>query len=81
MPVYEYYCPDCDIKFEKLVPLSRAQEQPPCPNCGGGKAQKLLSTFASVRSSGNGVDASAPSAGFSGGGCASCSGGHCSTCH
>ncbi len=81
MPVYEYFCPDCSTKFEKLTSLSRAHEQPPCPNCHGGHAQKLLSTFASVRMGGGGGDEGAPSVSSSGGGCAGCSGGSCSTCH
>ncbi len=77
MPVYEYHCPDCSIKFEKLTSLSRAHEQPPCPNCHGGNSEKLLSSFASIRGAGDG---GAPSA-SSGGGCAGCSGGSCSSCH
>ncbi len=80
MPIYEYRCSDCDVKFEKLVPLSRADEQPPCPQCAGENTRKLLSTFAAVRGSSNGFaeSASSPS---SGGGCGSCGGGNCSTCH
>ncbi len=83
MPVYEYYCPDCSTKFEKLTSISRAHEQPPCPSCHGGNTRKLLSTFASVRSGGGSSDDySAPSvSSSSGGGCAGCSGGSCSTCH
>jgi putative FmdB family regulatory protein len=79
MPIYEYHCPDCEANFEKLVPLSRTHEQPPCPKCSGGRTQKRLSTFAAIRSSGNGYD-SGSSAGSSGGKCAGCSGGSCATC-
>lgn len=76
MPIYEYICQDCDTRFEKLVSLSRANEQPPCPGCTGGHTHKLLSTFAAVRgASDNGAAAT------SGGGCAGCSGGSCATCH
>lgn len=78
MPIYEYRCSDCDTKFEKLVSFSRANEQPACPNCSGCKTHKLLSTFASVRGGADGDGASSVS---SGGGCAGCGGGHCSSCH
>ncbi len=77
MPIYEYHCQDCNSRFEKLVSLSRANEQPPCPNCTGGRTEKLLSTFASVRASGY----DGGSAQSSGGGCGGCSGGSCATCH
>ncbi|MGE5620865.1 MAG: FmdB family zinc ribbon protein [Sphingomonadaceae bacterium] len=77
MPIYEYFCPDCSTKFEKLISLGRAHEQPSCPRCGGSNTHKLLSTFAAVRSSGDG---GAPSV-SSGGGCSGCGGGSCATCH
>jgi len=77
MPIYEYYCQDCDTRFEKLVSLSRSNEQPPCPNCTGGHTRKLLSAFASVHASDDG----GVSVSSSGGGCAGCSGGSCATCH
>jgi putative FmdB family regulatory protein len=82
MPVYEYYCPDCSTKFERLASLSRANEQPLCPNCHGSNTRKLLSTFASLRGGAGGDDFGAPSVTpTSGGGCAGCSGGSCSSCH
>ncbi|MGI5837868.1 MAG: FmdB family zinc ribbon protein [Chloroflexota bacterium] len=77
MPLYEYLCQDCSTKFEKLVPASRSHEQPPCPKCSGGNTRKLLSTFASVRERSD-FGSVAPVS--SGGGCAGCSGGSCSTC-
>ena len=59
MPIYEYYCPDCEIEFEKLVRLSEANATPDCPECGGQHAQKKLSTFAmSGGSTGKGAAAS-----------------------
>jgi putative FmdB family regulatory protein len=33
MPIYEYLCPDCELKFELLRPLSRAGEGASCPVC------------------------------------------------
>lgn len=46
MPIYEYYCPDCEVEFEKLVKLSEANALQDCPECGGRHTQKKLSTFA-----------------------------------
>ena len=66
MPVYEYRCADCARTFEKLVPLSANGEATVCEACGG-RAQKLLSTFAAL-----GVER-APS----GGGCCGGGGGGC----
>ena len=46
MPIYEYYCPDCEVEFEKLVKLSEANAVQNCPECGGRHTQKKLSAFA-----------------------------------
>lgn len=40
MPVYEYECPDCGHRFERLQPVT-AQKVEVCPNCGG-QARRLL---------------------------------------
>jgi putative FmdB family regulatory protein len=59
VPIYEYYCPDCDVEFEKLVRLSEANAAQDCPDCGGRHTQKKLSTFAtSGGSTGKGAAAS-----------------------
>ena len=72
MPVYEYRCADCASIFEKLVPMSAGGDQTandgrtPCPECGG-RADKLLSVFASLGGE----------RGPSGGGCCGGGGGGC----
>ena len=33
MPLYEYYCEDCDGIFEVLRPITRASESAPCVVC------------------------------------------------
>ena len=43
MPIYEYICDKCQNEFEVLV---RGQEKPECPQCGGRKLDKKLSTVA-----------------------------------
>jgi putative FmdB family regulatory protein len=73
MPVYEYYCRDCKIKFEALRPMSKADAPIACKQCEGKHTRRVLSRFA-AHSGGKAV------AGTGGGGCASCGGGSCSTC-
>ncbi|HZU75504.1 MAG TPA: FmdB family zinc ribbon protein [Dehalococcoidia bacterium] len=34
MPIYEYYCTSCDVRFEKLRPISAAGQPFACPTCG-----------------------------------------------
>ena len=65
MPLYEYYCPECEIEFEKLVKMSEADAQQSCPECGGRKPHKKLSTFA-TRGGSTSRGASANSCGGSG---------------
>jgi putative FmdB family regulatory protein len=43
MPVYEYYCADCDGVFERLLPVSRASESQPCVVCDS-DARRLMPT-------------------------------------
>ena len=72
MPIYEYHCPKCGHEFEVLV-LSR-DEQVRCPECSCKGVTRLMSGFAH-KSGESGRMVSSHS------GCASCSGGTCSTCH
>ena len=72
MPLYEYRCPLCDARFEKLV---RSWSEPvACPDCASTEVEKQLSTFA-FASAGAGVRA-----GSSGGGCG-CGRGGCGCGH
>ena len=34
MPLYEYYCENCDDVFEALRSVSASDEPAPCPKCG-----------------------------------------------
>jgi len=76
MPIYEYVCPDCDLKFELLRPLNQATDKVSCTRCQH-PAQRRLSTFASF--SRNEAGESIPIAGR-GSSCAGCSATGCSTC-
>jgi putative FmdB family regulatory protein len=61
MPIYEYACPGCGARFEKLV--RRFGEAVSCPTCARADVEKQLSVFA--------VGASAPA--FAGCGAGACS--------
>jgi putative FmdB family regulatory protein len=47
MPLYEFFCPQCQKKFEELCRTSR--ESVPCPQCAA-ESKKVLSAFRSRRS-------------------------------
>ncbi len=77
MPLYEYYCSDCQAKFELLVSHQHA-DGVICMKCQSEKVRRLLSVFASQRSSEDGsYNDMAPSMG---GGSCGCGGGGCG-CH
>lgn len=73
MPIYEYYCDACRVRFDKMRPMSRADELAPCPQCG-----LLAGRKASVCAA-RGADGK-PLAGSGGGGCSGCAGGSCASC-
>ena len=33
MPLYEYKCPECGLRFEQLVPFFK-KDKTDCPDCG-----------------------------------------------
>src|SRR3972149_4743803 len=45
MPIYEYVSPSCEVKFEKMRPMSRSNEKADCPECKK-ESERVLSTFA-----------------------------------
>ncbi len=67
MPLYEYECPDCRSKFEKLVRSMTAANDVVCPTCGR-PAKRLISVFASIGGSLASAGASAASCAPTGGG-------------
>jgi putative FmdB family regulatory protein len=76
MPLYEYRCPHCEIKFDKLRPFSQADAPIACPECQGEDVRRLISAFASFS---RGSDGAMRSVG-GGGGCAGCAASSCAGC-
>ena len=76
MPLYEYHCTDCKIKFEALRGMSQADSPIACVHCEGMSTSRAISLFSAI-SRGNGGE-SRPLGGKSG--CASCSATSCATC-
>jgi putative FmdB family regulatory protein len=74
MPIYEYVCSDCEVKFELLRPLSQSGEVASCPQCHQ-SAEKILSIFACFSR-----DESGLSSMIGGNSCASCGADSCDTC-
>jgi putative FmdB family regulatory protein len=44
MPIYEFVCRECGVRFEKIVPLNT--ETSSCQKCESNNVEKVLSTFA-----------------------------------
>ena len=73
MPIYEYYCEDCQKKFEALRSMSKADDPIECEYCEGLHTTRKLSLFA-AHSGGKAI------AGAGGAACGTCAGGSCATC-
>lgn len=69
MPLYEYLCLSCRIRFEALVSMGKEGEAV-CPDCGGRKLRKCFSSFGIGGGAGR----------TSGNNCTSCRSGNCATC-
>jgi putative regulatory protein, FmdB family len=66
MPIYEYTCPQCKGRFQKLV---RGFSDPPglaCPRCGNNAVKRAVSRVVTLKSEDAKIDALADPATFSG---------------
>ncbi len=77
MPIYEYHCPECDLKFELLRSISKADEDASCLRCRN-VARRVLSRFSSYSKGSNGE--STPISGTASS-CTGCTASTCSSCH
>jgi putative FmdB family regulatory protein len=75
MPLYEYYCPQCETRFELLRSMGRSDDPATCPN-GHRGAERVLSVFSPVSKGADGQ--TAPIGG--GSSCDTCTSSSCSTC-
>jgi putative FmdB family regulatory protein len=76
MPLYEFACPTCDNRFERLLSFDAATGGVACPSCGKGESRRLISTFAALSRSADGSTQM-----VAGGGCACSTGGCGCGCH
>jgi len=49
MPVYEYYCPACNGRFQHLAKRI-GEPAPPCPRCGNAAVERLFSAVGLLHS-------------------------------
>jgi putative FmdB family regulatory protein len=71
MPIYEFVCRSCGLRFEALVRLGKDGEVG-CQACGGKEVRKLVSSF--------GIGGGGSRLKESSAGCSTCHGHSCSTC-
>lgn len=50
MPIYEFYCPDCNVLFNFFSRKINTTGRPPCPKCRGKRMQREVSLFAATGS-------------------------------
>jgi putative FmdB family regulatory protein len=74
MPIYEYECPKCEKRFEKLV---FGNDEVQCPTCNGG-VRRVMSCCSFKSGAG---DFKATETGTGKSSCGTCSSTSCATCH
>ena len=48
MPIYEFYCQDCNTIFNFFSRRINTDKRPDCPKCGRPKLDKMMSKFATI---------------------------------
>ena len=49
MPIYEFYCTDCNTIFNFFSYRANTDKRPQCPSCKKGPLHKVISAFAVLR--------------------------------
>lgn len=49
MPIYEFYCVDCNTIFNFFSSRVTTEKRPMCPKCNKGPLERLVSTFAFLK--------------------------------
>lgn len=61
MPIYEFYCPDCNTIYNFFSSRVNADARPHCPKCPREELQRLMSRFSTLkRTKGKGEDEDFP---------------------
>lgn len=68
MPIYEYYCPNCKLKNERIQPIEQYRDKVNCTFCGH-EASRAMSITARYSNGANG-----------GSNCSACSTTGCGSC-
>lgn len=53
MPIYEFYCSDCNRIFNFYSKTINTEKRPLCPKCGKVQLERWLSVFSTVRNKGD----------------------------
>lgn len=48
MPIYEFFCADCNTVFNFFSSRPNTDKRPRCPKCGKADLQKMMSAFATI---------------------------------
>ncbi|HBI15993.1 MAG TPA: hypothetical protein DDY20_10855 [Desulfobulbaceae bacterium] len=48
MPIYEFFCQDCNTIYNFLSRRINTDKQPDCPRCGRRKIKRMVSAFANI---------------------------------
>jgi putative FmdB family regulatory protein len=54
MPIYEYRCKECGVRYERIV-FSMSAPAPACPNCQSEEVEKLISVPGGMSGGDSGV--------------------------
>ncbi len=52
MPIYEFFCSECNTVFNFFTGRINNEKKPDCPKCGRRKIEKLMSSFAVIGKAG-----------------------------
>ena len=79
MPIYEYLCSGCNLKFELLRPLSQVSEDASCPQCHA-RAKRVLSSFRCSFAGSEDLSEDLFTEGSNSSPCSTCSAASCDAC-
>lgn len=60
MPIYEFYCPDCNTIYNFFSSTVNTEKKPHCPRCPRQELTRLLSPFSTLRKGRSGEEDDLP---------------------